>query len=84
MNMDKEELYKLKTQYVFNYYLEQFVEENKVKFKDVFLSEIGLKLFSTDGLIVELIEFISLKMYALAYDEKEVLKIKEKFISELN
>lgn len=84
--MDKEEFDKRKAEFVFNYYLEIFVEENKVKFKDVFLSEISSKLFSPspENLVIELVEFISHKMYALTYDEKEVMKVKEKFISELN
>lgn len=82
--MNKQDVDSLKKQFVINFYFEKFVEQNKNKFKDVFLSQIVSQIFSNESLLIELFQFLSLKMYLITFDEDEKLKLRELFISELN
>lgn len=82
--MNKEDFGRRKIEFVYCYYLEKFVEENKSKFNGVYIYEIYPMILGDKNLVFELTEFISQKMYLITYDPNEAMKIKEVFISELN
>ena len=81
--MEAEEFNRRKEQFIFSYFLQQFAEENKSNFKDVYIYDIYPKLLEDKNLVYQLMLFIAKKMYLITLaDEAE--KLKELFISELN
>ena len=82
--MDKGEFHKRKKEFIYSYFLEKFVEENKSKFNEVYIYEIYDLILSDEKLVSEFMEFIAQKLYLITYDPNEAKKVKEIFISELN
>ena len=82
--MGKGEKKKKQQDFIFEYYLNEFVRENPAKFKGLFLNKIYFRIISSKLLVVDFHIFLEIKMLSLVYDDIERQKVKEAFLAKHN